>query len=653
MSAIAGIYNFHQEPVNPDYSRNLMNAFELYPADRIHKWCNDSIFFGCHAQWITPESLGEVLPYYDYDKGLVITADAIIDNRDELFDELRIKGNQPKSLPDSQLILLAYEKWGEEVPKHLIGDFAFMIWDKKNQKLFGARDFSGSRTLYFHQSEIQFAFSTTTKSLLSLPYVEKRLNEEWLAEFLAIPSMVEAVSSISTVYKDIQQIPPSHSICVQNDKVTLTRYCNLEANETLKLKSNEEYEEAFQEIFQKVVTSKIRTYGRVGAQLSGGLDSGSVVSFAAKGLRKENKTLHTFSYIPEDDFIDWTPFYFIPDERSYIKETVNYVGNINDEYLSFEGRSPLTELDEFLSIMEMPYKFFDNSFWLKGISEHASKQGIKVLLNGARGNFSISWGSQTLTLNHYASLLKKLRWLQLYKDLGAFCNHFKTEKSHILSIVTKKAFPRISNMLARANQENYKFPLLLNPELAIRTNVAEKLVKYAIDITGNNNEKPNDLRLNHFKHLYTWNKSGTANTKLSLQYGVLDRDPTNDLRVIRYCLSVPEEQYVTNGMERSLIRRATRNYLPDKVRLNQLSRGIQGADAIHRLTGSWKLIYSELKQLTKDSRIEGLLNIDVIKKALDDIGVNPRPEVIFDDSYRVLTRSLTVYRFIKNFTEGR
>ena len=96
-------------------------------------------------------------------------------------------------MPDSQLILLSYLKWGEECPKYLIGDFAFMIWDQKNRKLFGARDFSGSRTLYFHRNKDKFAFCTTIEPLLALPYVERKLNEQWLAEFLAIPTNFESV----------------------------------------------------------------------------------------------------------------------------------------------------------------------------------------------------------------------------------------------------------------------------------------------------------------------------------------------------------------------------------------------------------------------------------------------------------------------------
>ena len=123
----------------------------------IFKYGTKKIFFGCHAQWITPESVGEQLPFYNYEKQLTITADAIIDNRDELFEKLQVDYSDRKNMADSELILLSYQKWGEEAPKYLVGDFAFMIWDEKTNA-FGARDFSGNRTLYFYRGEEKFAF---------------------------------------------------------------------------------------------------------------------------------------------------------------------------------------------------------------------------------------------------------------------------------------------------------------------------------------------------------------------------------------------------------------------------------------------------------------------------------------------------------------
>lgn len=645
MSAIAGIYHLNDEPINIEHGRNVMKALQKFPADDIQTWHNENVFLGCHAQWITPESIGEQLPYYDYEKQLAITADAIIDNRHELFERLQVELSQRKDIPDSMLILLAYDKWGEEVPKYLVGDFAFMIWDEKQRLLFGARDFSGTRTLYFYKNEQKFVFSTTIEPLFSLPYIDKTINDQWLAEFIAIPVTTDSVSTDETVYKNIKQIPPSHTMKVVNGRVEFTRYSNLVAGEKLKLKSNLEYEEAFHEVFQKAVTARMRTHKQIGAHLSGGLDSGSVASFAAKSLQDKNKKLYTYSYIPVDGFVDWTQRYRVANERPLIESTVQHVGNISEQYLSFPEMSPFSEIDDLIETMEMPYKFYENSYWLKGIYEQAHQQGIGILLNGQRGNWTISWGH---AIDYYATLLKKIKLLSLYREVNLYSKNIGVKKSRVMKFIGKKVFPSGS----RLSQEQYHFPEWINHDFAKRTNVFEKLEEKGVDITGTSVTDVYQIRKNHFNQLHIWGINGTIGTKFSLRHSLWERDPTNDFRVIQFCLSVPEDQYVQNGLDRSLIRRSTEGFLPDNIRLNQRSRGVQGADGVHRMMGSWQTFVEELQLLTFDSNMSELINVKVIKEIIKKIKDDPKPELIYTFDFKILMRSLILYRFLKNI-EGR
>ncbi|MFD0771241.1 lasso peptide isopeptide bond-forming cyclase [Bacillus sp. CGMCC 1.60114] len=645
MSAITGILHFSDEPITIEYGTSIMKDLQKYPADDVQTWHKDNVFLGCHAQWITPESIGEQLPFYDYERQLAITADAIIDNRDELFERLQVDYADRKRMTDSELILLSYQKWGEEIPKYLIGDFAFMIWDERNRKLFGARDFSGSRTLYFYRGQQRFAFCTIIKPLFTLPYIEKTLNEQWLAEFLAIPVNFESVDPSLTVYRHIEQVPPSHTISVEDGKVTLLRYYTPVAGEKLRLKSNEEYEEAFRDVYQRAVKTRLRTHHQVGAHLSGGLDSGSVVSFASRDLRKENKKLHTFSYVPVEGFVDWTHKGRVADERPFIQSTVQHVGNIKDHYLDFTGRSPLSEVDDWLETLEMPYKFFENTFWLKGVYEEAHQQGIGVLLSGQRGNWTVSWGP---VLDYQAMLLKRLHWIRFFRELHLYSRNIGVKKSRVFAVVRQKAFPFLNQLFSSEDQS--LFPVIINPEFAKKMNVLDKLKEHDIDMTGSSISTAYEMKKQQFEQLYYWSINGTYGTKLSLRYSLWDRDPTNDLRIIQFCLSVPEEQYVQNGLDRALIRRATKNYLPDKVRLNQRVRGVQGADGVYRMAPAWNTFIEELQQLSTDPIISEFLNVEVIKAAILKIREEPRPEYAFDLDFRILMRSLIVYRFIKKFT---
>lgn len=644
MSAIAGILHFNNEPIPTEHGRGLMEALQKFPADDVQTWQKDKVFLGCHAQWITPESVGEQLPYYDYERQLAITADAIIDNREELFEKLQIDYEDRKTITDSELILFTYQKWGEDAPKFLIGDFAFMIWDEKVNKLFGARDFSGNRTLYYHLTHHRFSFCTVIEPLLTLPFVNKELNEQWLSEFLAIPGVNDTVDASSTPYKGILQVAPSHSIRIVEGKVTNTRYCRLNFEEKLILKSNEEYIEAFRDVFHKAVSEQMRTRHKVGARLSGGLDSGSVVSFAAKSLKRRNKTLHTYSYVPIKDFQDWTPKRRIADERPFIESTVKFVGNIKEHYLDFEGMSPVSEIDSWLELMEMPYKTLVNSFWLKGIYEIAQQDGIGILLSGGRGNYSISWGP---AIDYYAMLLKKLRLIHLNKELSLYSRNIGSGRKHVLSVVGKRAFPFMSKYFSPKVQT--QFPMLINPEFAMRTDVFGRLLSKGIDVNSSPSGNNLEFRKQHFERDFSWNLKGISRTKASLKYLMWDRDPTNDLRVVKFCLAAPYEQFVQNGLDRALIRRATENYLPDKVRLNQRIKGIQGADSVLRMKPSWNLFVDEIRQLIQDTLVAEYLNIKVVKDALKDLREDPREEHVYNDSFIVLIRSLVFYRFIKQF----
>lgn len=647
MSAIAGIYHLNEEPINLEHGRKIMKELERFPADDVQIWHSDKVFLGCHAQWIAPESIGEKLPYYDHERKLAITADAIIDNRDELFERLQVDKRKRKEITDSELILLSYHKWGEDSPKYLIGDFAFMIWDEKKQQFFGARDPSGYRTLYYFRNHSRFSFCTTIEPLLGLPYIEKQLNENYIAEFLAITGMIDTVDARLTPFKDIEQVPPFHSITIVGKRIILKRFGTFMPAEKIKLKSNEEYVEAFQDVFQEAVNCRLRTFREIGSQLSGGLDSGAVVGFAVNELQRKSKTLHTFSYIPPKDFVDFTQKRVMPDERPFIKKTVEYVGGISDHYYDFDGRSSYSEIDDYLDVMEMPYKFAENSFWLRGIFEKASEKGVGILLNGDKGNSTISWGS---ALDYYAILLKRFKWLRLIHELHQYSMNTGGARFRLVPDIVKIGFPIINQMVAKNNAED--LPILINSEFAERTGVFSKLGGYGIDSSGWLASKNlYEQRRIVFDNISTWNSGSTFNAKLSLRYKLWKRDPTNDIRVVRYCFSVPEGQFVQNGLDRALIRRATENVLPDQIRLNQRIWGIQGADWLHRMVPHWNMLIEEVKELLKDSNILKFFDEKVIRSAMVKSENVLRTESMSNPDYRILMRTVIVYRLIKKYFE--
>ncbi|MFC3801479.1 asparagine synthase-related protein [Cohnella sp. GCM10012308] len=644
MSALAGLIRFDGREAEAADGEAMMSAMSRYVADDVRTWRDGPAFLGCRIRWITPESVGERMP--DGDAGgawggrLRIVADAILDNRADLFERLEVPTVRRSSVTDGELILLAYRRWGRLAPTHLIGDFAFMIWDETRKELFGARDLFGSRSLYYHIGTGRIAFATTMAPLLALPDIGGRLDETWLAEFMAIPEMFESTDAGATPYIGVRQVPPGHSVVFADGRASFEAYGSIEPAGPLLLRSDGEYEEAMRDVFGEAVRARLRTHREVAATLSGGLDSGAVAGFAARALLQEGKTLQAYSSVPSSGFADWTPGHAAADERPHISATVRHVGNIDSSYMDFEGISPLSEVDDWIDLLESPYKFFENSHWLKGIHERAGSRGAGVLLTGARGNFTVSWGP---ALDYYAQLLKRMKWMRLSRELRMFGANKGIGRRRLLSTLGKLAFPALSG--GRRGGEEPDLPaMLIHPDFAQRTGVFAKLRGGG---GGSSAADPFALRRDKLASLSAANKNGATATKLSLRYGVWERDPTCDLRVVRFCLSVPVEQYVRDGMDRALIRRATKSVLPDEVRLNQRIRGVQGADWIHRAAPMWPHLQDELRRLCSDSAVAGYLHVDRIRAAAAGIGREPRPELAFHPEMRLLLRSVILYRFIK------
>lgn len=642
MGAIVGIYEHDRVNGILEQGNELMQLLSVFPCDTSQGWHQASVFLGCHNQWITQESVGESNPRFDAELRLVIAADAIIDNRDELFGLLGVEPANRSLMSDCELIALAYRKWGRHSPKYLVGDFAFMIWDMKECCLFGARDFSGSRTLYYSWNGNRFAFCSIIEPLLALPGTSSQLNEQWLAQFLAIAATVDSVDASITVYESIAQLPPSHSITITDNKLTLERYFQFQQGEQLRLRTNEQYVEAFKEVYQEAVTSRLRTHRAVGAQLSGGLDSGSVVGFAAKALRGSGKLLHTFSYVPIEGFIDYTPGYQVPDEKPFIQSTVRHVGGIEDHYFDFAGKDPFTELDDMLGTMEMPYKFYRNSFWLKGMFEEAGKRDIGILLNGGRGNLTVSWGE---AIPYYAEMLKRLKWVRMMRELKKLSITMGTGRADLLTRVGREAFPLIGGLFQTA--QTYRLPPLIHPNFASKTKVYDVLSTYGIDDSGWLTVKNAfDNRRDHFAQHFYWNTSNTVASKLSLRHSVWKRDPTNDLRVIRFCLSLPEEQYVRDGMNRALIRKASEHILPDDVRLNHRKKGVQSADWLQRMQANWQPFVEELGRMVEDRRFLEFVDGAVVQNAYARLMEGTAPAHANEPHLKTLMYSLVTYRFL-------
>jgi len=220
----------------------------------------------------TPEDAFDRQPRRSRSRSLWIVADARIDNRRELLGTLAEPGEAADRIPDSELILRAYERWGEACPARLIGDFAFAIWDAEQRRLFCARDHLGIRMLYYQHDTTSFRCATEMDVLFADERVTRRAHLRSVTLFLAY----QYAERDETLYEGVRAVPPGHALTVTATSIRCTAYWRPDPSRTLPPAGDDAYAERFREIFSEAVRCRLRSNRPVAADVSGGLDSSSV-----------------------------------------------------------------------------------------------------------------------------------------------------------------------------------------------------------------------------------------------------------------------------------------------------------------------------------------------------------------------------------------
>ena len=238
---------------------------------------------------VSPSSHFETGVYTDH-FGCSITADVRIDNRLELYQKI---GSTEKlfsdELTDPELILWAYQKWGEDCPKYIIGDYAFVIFDSIKQKMFCTRDHIGTRPLYYYYKKGEvFAFASEIKALLGLDFVSHEFDEQELAAYLGKTADFRPFRG-HTIYKDIKSTRPAYTLSVGADALVQNYYWDIDFSRYDKLKTDEDFIAEFRKTFIEAVRCRVDTSYNVGSHLSGGLDSTSVSCIARDFFKQEQK----------------------------------------------------------------------------------------------------------------------------------------------------------------------------------------------------------------------------------------------------------------------------------------------------------------------------------------------------------------------------
>jgi len=563
-----GIYFLDNRPVKHTNLEEMVDVLAHRGPDGADIWVNGCIGFGHRILWTTPESLLEKQPLINQ-TGLVITSDSRIDNRDELIVALQFDNCPPEKISDTELILAAYEKWGEQCTKHLLGDFAFAIWDDQQQKLFCARDHFGVKPFYYYLSNFlehrTFAFASEIKAIFCLPEVSRQLNEVRIGDYL----ITNFDDKTLTSYQNILRLPPAHQMTISCRGINIKPYWSLELADELHLDSDEEYAAKFREIFTEAVRCRLRSAYAVGSRLSGGLDSSSITCTAEQILKQDNKeALHTFSII----YGQVTEC----DELSFIN-TVLAQGNYIPHFIYGDQYSPLADIENILWHQ-------DEAFYAPGLATtwqqclSAKEKSVRVLLDGHDGDGVVSHGfgylQELARAGHWWKLAIEIRGVAKMYNESFWSSFWNYVQFYGIKSVSQVAVFKIVNRIWRKLQRGKKqlihniptkssdWSTILNPDFIERIGLKERYeALQKLQIQEKTEREDHYQTINHGQQVFALEVLDKVAAASSIEF----RYPFWDKRLVEFCLSLPPQQKLHQGWSRMIMRRAMTNILPKEI----------------------------------------------------------------------------------------
>lgn len=534
MSGICGIVRFDGQAVKKEEIQNMLDAMQNRGNDTEGIWIDGGIGFGHKMLWTTPESLHENQPFISNEGNLVLTADARIDNRNQLFEQLEINKNDFDVITDIDLILWSYQKWGEECVKKIIGDFSFAIWDMEKNQLFCVRDHIGIKPFYYYIFDQYFVFSSEITSLFTLEKVPKYPDTTIILQFLE----KIALEHSRTFFKKILRLPPANYLSLSDNQFNIERYWFPELineNKTIPFK---EAKEKFYQLFKQAVKSRLRSAYPIGCELSGGLDSSSVYSIACDVLGTEKVLSFSKRYKNMDC-----------DEGEYIeaieKHLNSYSNIIWSDKLDYKNKYSLKRFNQEYSGWPGNGLFLDSLATQEKIQEN----GIRIMLTGQGGDHVLAGSMYML-----ADYMKSFQFLRLFREIK-INNLSKNEiKEYIIKpLVGEKWINFIKYLLGKPkiNKERYYIShLKLSEEMEEKAqNISFAQRELIGSVSGMLNAQ--------------WVDNNPS--QLDGRYNIESRHPFFDSRLIEYLLSLPPDYMLHNGQTKFILREALYGKLPERI----------------------------------------------------------------------------------------
>lgn len=505
-------------------------------------------------------------------------------NYKELKSELAGKGLTFTSDSDTEVILAAYQYWGEECVKHFVGMWAFAIYDKEKQHLFLSRDRFGIKPLYYFQNKMGFAFASEIKALLALDVVKPEADMTSVFEYISFGATTDPSANL---FKQIQLLPPSHNLTVNTNTLhtTTNQYYNLrEQVNNYPSPKDADAEAVFKSALYTSIDLHLRSDVTIGSTLSGGLDSSTLVALVASKMGDKPFKTFTAAYAEKDI-----------DESDFARKAISDYKNIDAYFTYPDIKTYWKDFDKLIWHQDLPINS-TSMFAQWEVMKLASQQNIKVLLDGQ--------GADEMLGGYYnfagIFLIEKLKHLQI--------SSFMKEKNEL----QQKFSPNINQTIGKAAY--YFIPEYFQKQVrskkrvgmgSVSENYHQQLAAIHVPARGGKSFKEQSILSMQFglQDLLRYEDRN------SMAFSIESRVPFLDHRLVELSIALKNDWKIHDGWTKYILRKTAEPVLNKEVVWRKYKMGFLTPQKLWKLQSK-----TELTEFINDTTIPDFLNKEYLLK---------------------------------------
>lgn len=536
MSVQFGRWHYEGAPPISGHLEKVQEFMETYGPDGSRSYSAPGVNILYSALHTTKESPTETQPQVTR-SGAVLTWDGRLDNRAEFTALMSDRLGADSS--DVSVVASAYERWGTRCFGRLLGDWALSIWDPNDRSLVLAKDPIGTRPLYYATDRSEVTWSSLLDPLVLFTGKTPALDEQYIAGYFSVFPATRL-----TPYLGIMSVPPCCLVRIEPGKETTHKYWDFDPGKRIRYRTDAEYQEHFRTVFRESVRRRLRSRWPILAELSGGMDSCSIVCVADAVIAQESAEtlrLDTLSYF-NDAEPNWN-------ERVYFSKVEEKRGRAGC-HIDLGADHPFPFEAQTAALQAMPGSHPRNSQSARQRAAHLREGGYRVVLSGIGGD-EVTGGVPT-PVPELADLLARARLGRLAHQLKLWALAKRKPWFHLF-------FETISRFLPRGSAKEKRPPVWLDPAFVGRHRFALSGYEHRVQLSRALPSFQEGISTLDALRRQLACDDLPSDPPYEKRYPYLDRD------LLEFLFAIPREQLVRPGERRSLMRRALVGIVPAEI----------------------------------------------------------------------------------------